>query len=261
MEAILYVGHGSRVQEGNEQLRNFVTQCKKRFPNIPIQHTCFIELEQPSILEGIKNCVDQGATVIAVMPILLLTAGHAKEDIPKEISKARELYPSIKFKYGRPFGVEKLIVDVLKQRLIATGLKEEAIDGKSKENERQSVAVLLIGRGSSDPDANSDLFKIARLLWEYTPIQHVECAYLAATTPTVDQGLERLLKEPVDQVILLPYLLFTGILMKSLEQKRKEKQMLTSKELLLSKYLGFDDQLIEILKERVEEVLYGERDE
>ncbi|MED1563055.1 hypothetical protein AJ85_20160 [Alkalihalobacillus alcalophilus ATCC 27647 = CGMCC 1.3604] len=256
MQAILYVGHGSRVQEGNEQLRAFVSKIQARFPQIPIQETAFIELEQPTIQEGIEACRKQGATHIAVIPILLLSAGHAKIDIPNEIKSAMEKHPTLIFTYSQPIGVEKIVIDILKERLLSVGV--EHITGRPDSESRENKAVLLIGRGSSDPDANSDLMKISRLLWEYTPIKRVEVSYLAATEPTVDEGLERLLKEPVEEIIMLPYLLFTGVLMKSLEKKLNQVQKTTEKKLSLGMYLGFDDKLVDIVSLRVRQGLKGE---
>ena len=255
MQAILYIGHGSRVQRGNEELLAFVDRAKKKNPQIQIQETCFIELASPSIQTGIDSCVQQGAAQIAVVPVLLLSAGHAKQDIPKEIGQAEKRYPDVTFTYGKVMGVDPAIIDLLNKRLEMGGLKQT---GKPPVyEEREPASVLLVGRGSSDPDANSDLAKIARLLWEAAPVNEVNTCYLAATRPTLDEGLEQLLKSPNSVVYVVPYLLFSGVLMRELRQKLDELSERTDKQFILCPYLGFDDQLVTVLVDRVNTLLKG----
>ncbi|WP_227994840.1 sirohydrochlorin chelatase [Oceanobacillus sp. CFH 90083] len=256
MQAILYIGHGSRVQRGNEELLAFVGKAKKKNPQIRIQETCFIELASPAIQTGIDSCVRQGAAKIAVVPVLLLSAGHAKLDIPKEIEQAEKRYPDVTFSYGKVMGVDPAMVDLLTARLEMGGLKQTKRPPVYEA--RESASVLLVGRGSSDPDANSDLTKIARLLWEAAPVSEVNTCYLAATHPTLDEGLDQLLKSPHARVFIVPYLLFSGVLMKELRQKLGELSERTDKQFILCPYLGFDDQLVEVLVDRVNTLLQEE---
>lgn len=190
-----------------------------------------------------------------MVPVLLLAAGHAKLDIPKEIEQAEKRYPDVTFTYGKVMGVDPAIIDLLSKRLEMGGLKQT---GKPPVyEEREPASVLLVGRGSSDPDANSDLAKMARLLWEAAPVNEVNTCYLAATRPTLDEGLEQLLKSPNSVVYVVPYLLFSGVLMRELRQKLDELSERTDKQFILCPYLGFDDQLVTVLVDRVEALLKG----
>lgn len=89
MQAILYVAHGSRVKAGVEQAKIFLKSVQQEI-EIPIQEICFLELATPTIADGIASCINRGATAIAIVPILLLAAQHAKHDIPSEIDKAKK---------------------------------------------------------------------------------------------------------------------------------------------------------------------------
>ncbi|WP_062046456.1 sirohydrochlorin chelatase [Bacillus sp. JCM 19034] len=251
MQAILYVGHGSRVQAGNDELMAFVKKAQKAHPHITIQECCFLELAKPTIDEGVTACIEQGATQIAVIPVLLLTAGHAKVDIPAEIDRIKEKHPNISFTYGKPIGVEQTVVTIIQDRLKSAGLS--LVDGRPKYEERQPISILLVGRGSSDPDNTSDLMKIARLVWEYTPVSEVEVCFLAAARPNVDEGLQRVQRFEHKTVYVVPYLLFTGVLMESLQKKLESNT--TDCTFILCDYLGFDDQLISVLARRAAEVL------
>lgn len=251
MKAILFVGHGSKDLEGNDQVRQFIERMRRNWDDTLLVETCFLEFENPTVDQGIDLCVDKGADHIFVIPIMLLQAGHSKIHIPAAIDKAMKKYPLVKFTYGRPIGVHEETFEILKTRLeeIAENLDYPDPD----------TAVLLLGRGGSDPDANSDLYKIARLLWEKTNYKIVEPAFMGVTNPLVNEGIERCLKLGAKKVIILPYFLFTGILIKRLEAMMLSFQnQYSTVEFKLAGYFGYHPRLQTILKERVKEALRDE---
>ncbi|MFC4077800.1 sirohydrochlorin chelatase [Salinithrix halophila] len=249
MEAILFVGHGSRDPEGNTELLHFTEQVTEHL-EAPIMETCFLELTQPDIPQGIDRCVARGATSICVIPIMLFSAGHAKVHIPLAIQEGRERYPEVEFRYGRPFGVDENVLPLLKRRMdLIHPLKV------NEEGERHPIAVLLVGRGSSDPDANSDLYKISRLFWEQTRVKWVETSFIGVTDPRFEEGLERCLRLGAQQCIVLPYFLFTGVLIKRMEEKLvRFASAHPDLTVQMGSYLGLDEGLIPILLDRVREV-------
>ncbi|WP_078552986.1 sirohydrochlorin chelatase [Bacillus alkalicellulosilyticus] len=252
MKAVLYIGHGTRVKEGVRQYEAFIEKVKAAI-DVPIQQHCFIELAEPSIQAGIDTCVERGATEIAIVPVLLLAAGHAKLDIPEEIDEAKEKHPSVTFRYGRVIGIDQRMVNMVVDRLYEAGFPQQQLTDIEK---REDIAILLVGRGSSDPDANSDLAKLARLIWEAVPVDVVETCYLAATKPSFDDGLDRVKRMSNKKVYVLPYLLFTGLLMKQMAVKiEKLQEDLGDRSIHLCDYLGYHPTLIDIIADRVEELL------
>ncbi|GIN13661.1 sirohydrochlorin ferrochelatase [Shouchella clausii] len=251
MQAILYVGHGSRVKEGNDQFRAFLKKAKSHFSGDYFQTEAFIELSKPTIAEGIDRCVQNGATAIAIIPVLLLTAHHANMDIPQEIQAAKRKYPDVAFAYGKPFGIQADVIDVALRRLANAGLPLLAEEGKRQDG----TTVLVVGRGSSDGNQPSDVAKIARLLYEKTACDNVETCFMAATTPTVAQGLAKVEKLGAQRVYVLPYLLFTGILMNELANTLADRKGNTATAYVLCEFLGSDDGLAPVLIGRVNEAL------
>jgi sirohydrochlorin cobaltochelatase len=251
LKAILFVGHGSRDWEGNEQVRDFIEAMKVKWDETVFVQTSFLEFEQPTINQGIERCVEKGAVHIVVIPIMLLQAGHSKIHIPAAIDEAKKKYPFVQFTYGRPIGVHAETFEILKTRLIEIG--------ENLEHPESDTAVLLLGRGGSDPDANSDLYKIARLLWEKTNYKIVEPAFMGVTNPLVDEGIERCVKLGAKKVIILPYFLFTGILIKRLEEMMSSFQdRYTDVDFILAGYFGYHPRLQTILNERVQEAFADE---
>ncbi|PLR80381.1 sirohydrochlorin chelatase [Bacillus canaveralius] len=248
MKAILFVGHGSRDPEGNDQVRQFIDNMSGSWDDSLMVETCFLEFERPTVNQGIDICVEKGASQIFVIPIMLLQAGHSKIHIPAAIDEAKKKYPHVQFTYGRPIGVHEEALEILKTRLTEIG--------ENLDHPEPDTAILLLGRGGSDPDANSDLYKIARLLWEKTNYKIVEPAFMGVTNPLVDEGIERCLKLGAKKVIILPYFLFTGILIKRLEEMMVPfSNQYPHIEFKLAGYFGYHPRLETILKDRVEEAL------
>ncbi|MDQ1910253.1 sirohydrochlorin chelatase [Paenibacillus sp. GD4] len=250
MNAVLFVGHGSRDSEGNDEVRAFVESIGERTGQ-PIVETCFLEFEPPTVGAGIERCVERGATHIVVIPIMLFSAGHAKLHIPAMIDEAKRHYPSVRFTYARPVGVHEQVLEILASRLEAAGMHVR--------QEAEDTAILLVGRGSSDADANSDLYKISRLLWERMRVKWVEPAFIGVTSPLVEEGVERCLRLGAKRVMILPYFLFTGVLIKRMEGLAQEYAALhPGVRFELAEYFGFHPLLRSILLERVQEALLGE---
>ncbi|MFD1908549.1 sirohydrochlorin chelatase [Paenibacillus rhizoplanae] len=158
MRTVLLVGHGSRVQAGNEELLEFTRLLAARKPELKVE-TCFIELASPSIAGGIARCIEGGAAEIYVVPIILFAAGHSKLDIPMAIDEAKQRYPGVKFIYGRPLGVQDRAVDILLERIqeaerlpvvqvkAAGGMDLDLRGNGASTIEDKDTIVLLMGRG------------------------------------------------------------------------------------------------------------------
>ncbi|MEK5432117.1 sirohydrochlorin chelatase [Lysinibacillus sp. FSL R7-0073] len=250
MKAILFVGHGSRLAAGNDEVRTFIEQMKSRIDEQYLVETCFLEFASPNIEEGITNCVKKGATEVHVIPIILLHAGHSKLHIPAEIEHAREHYPNITFTYGQTIGIHEEIFAILQDRLVEIGFDTD--------QEQEDTAILLIARGGSDPYANGDFYKITRLLWERLPVKYVESAFMGVTDPRVEEGIERCVKLGAKKIIMLPYFLFTGILMERMHVMcEKFNEQFPACEIQIANYFGYHERLQNVLLERIEQAVNG----
>ncbi|PLS18296.1 sirohydrochlorin chelatase [Bacillus sp. M6-12] len=243
MDAILYIMHGSRVSKGVEQAAAFINRCMQSV-EVPIQEYCFLELADPNIEAAFQRCIERGATRIHALPVLLLTAAHAKEDIPTELSRIHKYFPEVELRYGRPVGVDSNMVDILVEKIQATG---EALTADSM--------VLLVGRGSSDPDVKRDLVQIAELLKQRIGVVRVNDCYLTASFPSFEEGLQTAKESGMKKVFVIPYLLFTGILMKNMEKTIKKLD--AENKYVLCDYIGYHPLIEKVLKERVNEILEG----
>jgi sirohydrochlorin ferrochelatase len=236
MKAILYIGHGTRSKKGAEEAKAFIQGIMRRI-DVPIQEISFLELTEPLIEEGFMRCVERGATEITVVPLFLLAAGHIKQDIPLTLSSLQARYPHIHVNVKDPFGVQGKILDAMAELVWVNAINLVPQDH-----------LLIVGRGSSDPGIHADFLAIANGIRERLGIEHVSVCYLAATEPSLSKGLETITQRASGRVIVLPYLLFSGLLFAEINQKVRKLQK-QGKEILhtgpLSGHRGIEDIVID----------------
>src|SRR5882762_9004577 len=114
--AVLFVGHGSRDSEGTQEFLHIVDLFRSQDPE-RIVECGFLEFATPVIDEGVNRCVERGARTVAVLPGMLMAAGHAKNDIPSEIHEARRRYPGVRFHYGRHLHLHAKVIELCRLRL------------------------------------------------------------------------------------------------------------------------------------------------
>ncbi|MFF6784167.1 CbiX/SirB N-terminal domain-containing protein [Streptomyces sp. NPDC012510] len=205
--ALLIAGHGTRDDVGAEAFRDFVRELGRRDPELPVAGG-FVELSPPPLGEAVTELVERGARRFAVVPLTLVSSGHAEGDIPAALTREKERHPGISYTCARPLGPHPALLRVLERRL------DEALGatGGRTPNDRADVTVLLVGRGSTDPDANAEVHRAARLLWEGRGYAGVETAFVSLAAPDVASGLDRCVKLGARRIVVLPYFLFPGAL-------------------------------------------------
>ncbi|OLZ41397.1 ferredoxin [Natrinema saccharevitans] len=201
-EAVLLIGHGSRREKSNEQVRELAADLESRL-GIPVD-AAFLELAEPAIDEAFAG-LSPVAERVTVVHCSLFAASHVKNDVPLAIEQARAEH-DVEIDNGSHLGVHPAILDLLDDRAAAVEaeLGVDRADG--------DVAVVVCGRGSSDPDANGDVHKLARLLYEGREFDRVEASFIGVTEPTLEETLHGLSKHRPDAVVVLPYMLGDGVL-------------------------------------------------
>ncbi|MDQ3864237.1 MAG: sirohydrochlorin cobaltochelatase, partial [Actinomycetota bacterium] len=144
--ALLIVGHGSRDPRGAEEFHDLVGLVRRRNPSLNVEGG-FIELSRPPISECVDRLAQRGVREVTAVPLMLLAAGHAKDDVPATLVREKMSHPKMSLSYGRALGIRPELLELMDDRISAV------VPGEEKEE----TAILIVGRGSSDPDANSDL--------------------------------------------------------------------------------------------------------
>jgi sirohydrochlorin cobaltochelatase len=245
--ALLIVGHGSRDPRGAEEFQELVSLVRARAP-MPVEGG-FIELSRPPISECVNNLRERGAREVSAVPLMLLAAGHAKDDVPATLVREKLTHPDLDFHYGRALGIRPELLELMDERISAVVTEEE----------REGTAVLMVGRGSSDPDANSDLAKMARLFFEGRPYPLVETAFVSLAPPSVTEALERCRRLGAGRVAVFSYFLFTGVLEERIrEQSRNFVEDNPEMEVRYAGYFGPDARVAALVMERYRESFEGD---
>lgn len=245
---LLMIGHGTKDNQGQQSFLDFAAAYQALDTSRPVL-PCFLELTGPTIQEGVDQCVAQGYTELSVLPILLFAARHNKFDVTNELDRARSRHPQVKFHYGRHFGITPGIIELWRSRL-------RELD---QPQSRSDTVLLFVGRGSSDPDANGDVCKIARILWEGSGYSTVETCFIGITHPRLEDGFRRARLYQPKQIIVLPYFLFTGLLVKKIfditaQQQKQHPDILMT----CLPEMGLHPQLFSVLREREIETQLGQ---
>jgi len=248
---IVIAGHGSRDPEGVREFERLVQLIQKRARGRRVNHG-FLEFARPTIDEAIRANIAAGAESVAVVPGVLLAATHAKNDIPSEVIALRREFPQTKVHYGAALQLHPLVLKLMRERIIETEAKSPQL------LKRSESCLAVVGRGTTDPDANSDVSKVARMLEEGLGFGASFVCYSGTAKPLVADGLRLAVRLGFSRIVIAPFFLFTGILVKriystvtALAARHPEI------EFLQCEYLGIHELLADALLERAEESVTG----
>ena len=205
---VMICGHGSRSQAAVDE---FAVLAEKLPALLPEDWECeygYLEFANPVIRAGLDRLREKGCERILAVPGMLFAAMHTKNDIPTVLNTYAGKY-GLEISYGRELGVDPKMLAAAGDRV------REAVECANAQNGEvplEETCLVVIGRGASDPDANANVAKIARMLWEGMGFGWCEVGYSGVTFPLVEPTLQHVARLGYRRVIVFPYFLFTGIL-------------------------------------------------
>jgi sirohydrochlorin cobaltochelatase len=210
MPPLLIIGHGTRSSLGVAEFGELVELVHKRAEGVVLPPASvtggFLELAPPPLSDSVAELVAAGHRHISVVPLVLVAAGHAKGDVPAALERERRRHGHIpggvSFSYGRPLGPHPSLLAAMDSR----------IDAVLDRHLRAETMLVVVGRGTTDPDANAELAKVARLLEEGRGFAGVEYGFISLAAPSVPGALERCRKLGATRIVVVPYFLFAGVL-------------------------------------------------
>jgi len=251
---LLMIGHGTRDEAGRQSFLDFAAAYQALDTSRPVL-PCFLELTGPTIQEGVEQCVAQGYTELSVLPILLFAARHNKFDVTNELDRARQRHYQVKFHYGRHFGITPGILELWRSRL----QELDQPQSNPREISRSDTALLFVGRGSSDPDANGDVCKLARIMWEGSGYSTVETCFIGITHPRLEEGFRRARLYQPKRIVVLPYFMFIGLLVKKIFNiTAQQQEQYPQISIACLPEMGLHPQLFSVLREREIETQLGQ---
>ena len=248
---IMICGHGSRSVDAVREFEQVAANMKARFPHHPVEYG-FLEFATPIIRDGLDKLRGQGVTRVLAVPGMLFAAGHAKNDIPSVLNTYAAQNPGMKIDYGRELAVDLKMLQAAGDRV------EQALKQAGGGVSRHETLLMVVGRGASDPDANSNVAKVTRMLWEGMGFGWAETCYSGVTFPLVEPGLEHAVKLGYKRIVVFPYFLFTGILVDRIySYADKVAARHPEIEFIKAPYLNDHPKVFDTFEQRLWEILEG----
>lgn len=248
---IVIAGHGSRDADAVREFEELVGIVRQSAPQHAVSHG-YLEFSSPTIAEAVNTVLATGVRTVAVVPGILLAAGHAKNDMPSELLALAREHPTIDFHFGATLNLHPRLLQLAQERIIAA----EATSPHTVR--RDDTCLVLVGRGTSDPDANGEVAKLARMLEEGMGFGGVYLCYSGTAKPLVADGLRAAARMGFSRLVVLPFFLFDGVLVKRIYAAATALQEREpTLEVLQAGYLGAHAHVAAVLVERAREAIAG----
>ena len=239
--AIVLLGHGTKDADGTAEFLQYVEELRRR-SGWPVSAGVleYPSAELPDIQEAFRAAAASGASQIVGLPALLHFAGHARTDMPAQLRQAQDAHPELDIRLAGPLGFDDRLLAAVELRLA----------GQSNDAD---TAVLLVGRGSLDDAANADLFRTARMLWSRNRYGSVEAAFVSLAPPDVACGIERCVRLGARTVLVAPYFLNDGVLVKRIAQQASH----ASVDVRVVSHIGVQSIVCDVMLDRLAQARTG----
>jgi sirohydrochlorin cobaltochelatase len=243
--AVLLCGHGSRDPEAIAEFELLAAALRPRLPDVEFA-TGYLEFARPTIHDALMALTTRGVRRVLAIPGMLFAASHVKNDLPWEINSFAADNPGIEVRFGRDLAVDPNLLQAAAARIDAVLPGNHA--------DRSDSLLVVVGRGTNDPDANSNVTKVARMLWEGMGFGWAETAFSGVAHPRVDAALKRAARLGFRRIIVFPYFLFTGVLVKRIyAQSEAVASAHPEIEFVNAPYLRDHPAVLDAFCERIEE--------
>jgi len=122
---ILALGHGSRLPHNKEVVTGVANLIAEKYKNAVVR-TGFMNMNGPTMDEGLKAFEGTGVSTIVAVPIFLAHGVHTTEDIPQILGISREDRKTtiqlngndVTLMYAEPLGADLLVADLAYKRVL-----------------------------------------------------------------------------------------------------------------------------------------------
>lgn len=195
---LVIAGHGTRDLIGVRTAHQLLDRIREMLPGVRVE-AGFVELTPPTIEEALGSVLDDSDSAV-VVPLMIGTGGHVREDIPESIAKARSGHPDSVVVYTRHLGSPQPMIDVAHQRIAEVSEGEDPA----------GITVVMVGRGTSLADVNADHVRLCRIIEEDGGYARVVPSFIQIASPSVPAALDEALKNGAERIVVMPHFLFPG---------------------------------------------------
>ena len=248
---VMICGHGSRDEAACAEFRRIVDRIARHLPEWPVEMG-YLEFARPIIREGLDALRARGVRRVLAVPGMLFAAGHVKNDVPSVLN-AYAAEHGLELAMGRDLGIDGKLLEAARDRIGA------ALERAEADVPLDDTCLVVIGRGTSDSDANGNVAKVARMLWEGMGFAHAEIGYSGVAHPRTEVAVERAARLGFRRIVVFPYFLFTGILVQRIYDAADTVAARRPEiELVKAHYLDDHPLVVETFVERIRGIAAGD---
>ncbi len=249
---VMVCGHGSRDEGAVREFEAVANGIRDRLPQYDVA-SGFLEFATPVIREGLDSLRRRGNELVLAVPGMLFAAGHVKNDVPSVLNTYERQHPEMEIRFARDLGLDDKLLRAAGDRI------REAIARTPTEVALHDTLLMVVGRGTSDSDANGNITKVMRMLWEGLGFGWGETCYSGVTFPLVEPGLEHAARLGYRRIVVFPYFLFTGVLVKRIYHYADVvAEAHPDVEFVKAGYLNDHPLVLDAFSDRVQDILAGE---
>lgn len=243
---LLLVDRGSKERESEEELEIICKKVKEK-GNYSFADYCFLEVRPPFIEDGIKKCLQNDSIdSLTIVPYFLYPGKKVKAAVT-EVMKYQST-TKVKFLVTKPMSRHMTLVDLVRNRI------KSALESENITLPDNKIDVLVIGHGSMDPNAKISIRYVTDELGK--SYKNVDYCFLEIEEPNIEQGVENCKKRDPDVLVIVFYFLHEGAHVKTdinadLRPALEKHQL---KKVLITKHIGVDEKMIDLVIERAREV-------
>jgi sirohydrochlorin ferrochelatase len=206
--ALVLIAHGSADPRAAAAIGELIPLVARRAAerglSVPDLRVAYLGHAPPSV-PHVMRAFGPDAQV-TVLPLLLTAAYHSKTDIPRLLARVGAAQ---RVTYGEPLGPHPLLLRALERRLPAAAFDNPA-----------EIGVVLAAAGSSDPEANATIARLAAQWQSRTGWRAVRAAYASpaaaggqgsAVGPDPATAIAQLREAGARRVVVASYLLAPGL--------------------------------------------------
>ena len=242
---LLIIDRGSREQEAKDELGEICARIKEK-GKYEFSDYCFLEVIPPFIKDGMQNSLNQNIDALTIIPYFLYPGKKVKAAVTDAMKY--QATTDVKFVVSRPMSMHKTMIELVQNR-VSTALKEDKLDMPNDQ-----VDVLIIGHGSKDPNAKLSIQYLVEGLGP--SYRNVEYCFLEIEEPNIQQGITKSQSNDPKVLVVVFYFLHEGAHVKRdiYEDLNPALEKSNLKKVLITKHIGTDEKMVDLIIERAKEV-------
>ena len=112
-------------------------------------------------------------------------------------------------------------------------------------------ALLLIDRGSREPEAKEELVQLCTMIRDESEYAYVDHCFLEVIPPYIEEGINKCISNNVDSITVMPYFLYPGMKLKDSVKKTARICYDRKIKVVITKPLSYHSTLESLIRDRI----------